>query len=292
MTDLDARLLMAVVALFLFTGCASGLQNTLAQDSTWSAYQVCRAETGTNAVVQRVDPDGRYYALCPDHCARWPEFQSCMSAKRRAYLEEPAKRQRATTGSTPAPTFQGSPVITGPIAMPTWKVGSEWAYRYESPSGSGSFVWRLDRVEDLANEPHYVIVAGTRELFYRVADRGFTRENLDGKPISEVSPPASWKWVAFPLAVGLSWDMRYRETRPTELVRETIERRCVAEAEEAVTVPAGTFATIRVVCKNPRTDAWVSTMWYSPEVTHMVKDEFAARTGGRTSRELLMFRLK
>src|SRR4030095_1467274 len=43
-------------------GCAS-VKNTPAQDRVWNAYQVCRTETGSNAVVQRVDPDGRY--PCP-----------------------------------------------------------------------------------------------------------------------------------------------------------------------------------------------------------------------------------
>jgi len=67
----------------VLTGCAS-LQNTPAQDRAWSAYQVCRTETGSNAVMQRVDPDGRYYVLCSDRCARWGEFTSCMAAKVRA----------------------------------------------------------------------------------------------------------------------------------------------------------------------------------------------------------------
>jgi hypothetical protein len=214
-----------------------------------------------------------------------------MSAKRRAYLEEPAKRQR-TTGATVLSTSQVRTAITGPIVKSEWKIGSEWAYLHESPSGSGTFVWRLDRIEDLANEPHYVIRAGSREIFYRVADRGITKETLNGRTSREVSPPAAWKSVTFPLQVGLSWDMKYAETRPTEQQTRNIERRCVAVAEEALTVPAGTFATIRIVCRNSHTGALVSTLWYSPEVTHMVKEEFALRTGGRESRELLMFRLK
>jgi hypothetical protein len=62
-----------------------------------------------------------------------------------------------------------------------WKVGNEWTYRYESPSGTGTFVWRLDRIEALANEPHYVITAGTREIFYRVADLGSPRRSWMGR---------------------------------------------------------------------------------------------------------------
>ena len=66
--------------LLLIVGCAS-VQNTPQQDRVWAAYRVCRTETGANAVIQRVDPDGRYYATCSDVCARWGEFTSCMREK-------------------------------------------------------------------------------------------------------------------------------------------------------------------------------------------------------------------
>jgi hypothetical protein len=180
--------------------------------------------------------------------------------------------------------------ITGPIELPAWNVGSEWRYRYESPSESGTFVWRVARIENLVGVPHYVITAGTREIFYRVDDRGFTKETVNGKVVREISP-SSWRPMAFPLSVGASWDMKYTETRPNEPTTE-LERRCVAEGEEAVTVLAGMFETIRIVCNNTKTNAWVLTVWYSPEVHHLVRDEFPLKDGGRTRRELLMFRLR
>jgi hypothetical protein len=34
----------------------------------------------------------------------------------------------------------------GPIQAPVWKVGNEWAYRYDTPAGTGTFVWSVDRV--------------------------------------------------------------------------------------------------------------------------------------------------
>ena len=60
----------------IVAGCAT-IQNTPAQDRAWKAYEICRTETGSSAVIQRVDPDGRYYALCSDRCTRWGEFQRC-----------------------------------------------------------------------------------------------------------------------------------------------------------------------------------------------------------------------
>src|SRR5262245_42542116 len=47
-------------------------------------------------------------------------------------------------------------LITGPPDLPAWKVGSEWHYRYESPSDSGVFAWRVPRIEDLVGVPHHV----------------------------------------------------------------------------------------------------------------------------------------
>ena len=64
-------------------------QNTPAQERTWNAYHACTGETGANAVMQRVDPDGRYYVRCSDHCTRWAEFTGCMREKTRAQRGNP-----------------------------------------------------------------------------------------------------------------------------------------------------------------------------------------------------------
>src|SRR6266511_6027852 len=69
--------------------------------------------------------------------------------------------------------MQGTAAIKGPIAQPVWKVGNEWAYRYETPSGTGTFVWRLDRMETLAIVSHFVLTAASPALFSRVAVFGF-----------------------------------------------------------------------------------------------------------------------
>ena len=184
-----------------------------------------------------------------------------------------------------------APDITASVAQPVWKAGDEWAYRFDGAAGSGTFVWRVDRTENLGGVPHYVVTAGAREIFYRVDDLGFTRETLDGKISREISP-STWRVVAFPLRVGQSWTMKYVERRPIEGATESVERRCAAEGQETVTVPAGRFAAMRIVCTNTRSNAWVLTLWYSPVVHHMVKDEYPVRTGGRASRELLKFRLQ
>ena len=181
--------------------------------------------------------------------------------------------------------------FTEPVAQPVWKLGDEWTYRYDGSSGTGTFAWRVERMENVAGVPHYVVTAGAREIFYRADNLGFTREALDGKISREISPSA-WRVVAFPLQVGQSWSMKYVERRPIEQETESVERRCAAEGRDTVTVPAGTFATVRIVCTNALTNAWVLTLWYAPFVHHMVKDEYPLKSGGRSSRELLTFSLK
>ncbi len=55
------------------------------------------------------------------------------------------------------------------------------------------------------------------------------------------------------MTVGKTWKMGYREERPQARQTEEVSISCVAESEETVTVPAGTFDTIRVYCKNAPT---------------------------------------
>jgi len=262
------------------TGCAA-THNTPSQDLAWQRWEQCK-QSGVN--LGRIEADGRtWVTYTTDHAAAvdaWRECDRKMAAKQ--------GQHGAPAEAVAVATARGR--TTGPVAMPAWKVGDEWEYRYEHPSGTGTFVWRLDRTEILDDVPHYVITVGTREIFYRMSDLGFTQETVDGQIVRRVSPSV-WRFVSFPLSVGLSWDMKYRETRPLEQQTEEIERRCVAEAEEALTVRAGTFATFRIVCRDTRNDTWVSTLWYSPEVTHIVRDEYAVRGGGRAWRELIRFTL-
>ena len=56
-------------------------------------------------------------------------------------------------------------------------------------------------------------------------------------------------------------------------------------------MPAGLFQTVRVRCVNGRNGAWVSTLWYSPQVEHLVREESSV-VGGRRVRELIAYRIR
>jgi outer membrane biogenesis lipoprotein LolB len=63
----------------------------------------------------------------------------------------PSAAPRATTAPTGGAAAR---------AADTWSPGSSWAYRYESPRGSGTFEWVVDREEILDGVRFYVVTAG------------------------------------------------------------------------------------------------------------------------------------
>jgi hypothetical protein len=86
--------------------------------------------------------------------------------------------------------------------------------------------------------------------------------------------------------------MKFTDERPIDRQTEEVERTCDAEAEETITVPAGTFSTIRVVCRNTRNDAWNSTFWYASKAKHVIRMMEESVLGGRRVRELLTYRAR
>jgi len=256
--------------------------NTLAQDLAWERWEKCKDFRGIT--LKEIKTDGQIWVWIADG-GEQTAWRVCDSAAR---VEQGKK---GTPSIQPNIQVVASPLTADALSvLPIWKRGTEWAYRYEQPSGTGTFVWTVDRLETLEGQPHYVVRTGTREIFYRVADLGLTKETLGGRVVRLVTPP-DWRFVAFPLAPGKSWDMKYHEDRPEARQTEDIERNCVVEAEENITVPAGTFSTVRVSCKNSKNGAWLATFWYSPQVSQLVREESAV-TGGKRVRELISYRLR
>jgi hypothetical protein len=276
------RLLVAVVLLPAALSACAAMQNTLAQDLAWERWEKCKHFRGIT--LKEIKTDGQIWVWIADG-GEQTAWRACDSAAR----VEQGKRG----GSSIQPTVQmafSPPPTSASSTAPIWRRGTEWAYRYEQPSGTGTFVWSVDRIETVEGQPHYVITSGTREIFYRVADLGLTRETVEGRVVRLVTPP-DWRFVAFPLVPGKSWDMKYHEERPVARETEDVERTCLAEAEESITVPAGTFSAVRVSCKNSRTGAWLATYWYASQVGHIVREESSV-AGGKRIRELISYRLR
>ena len=270
-------LMLGVTLMVCMTGCGMA-RMTLAQELAWDLWKQCDSFPGIQ--LKEVRQDGQIWVWTTSDLTAWRE---CINKAR----EDQARRGVAAVPAAVSEAVQVS-AARGSVTAPIWKVGDEWAFRSDTPSGLGTFVWEVDRIESLAGMPHYVIKAGTRRIYYRVDDLALAREEVDGRIVREITP-STWRWVAFPLAVGASWTVKYHEERPVDRQSDEIERTCKVEAEEAIAVPAGTFQTFRVACRNTRNDAWVTTIWYSPQVKQMIREESAV-TGGKRVRELMTYR--
>jgi hypothetical protein len=266
--------------MLLLAGCAS-MQNTVAQDLAWERWQKCNHFRGIT--LKDIKPDGQIWVWQADggEISAW---RACDSAVR----AEQAKGVKSTIPSSTVAAASPSASASATIP-PTWRPGDEWAFRYESAVGNGTYVWSVDREEAVDGVPHYVIKSGTREIFYRKPDFALTRETVDGAIVLDTKP--SRLHYVWPMHVGQTWEQTVQEERP--VARQTAERvdAVTVEAEETVTVPAGTFKTLKIVCRNKKTSATRYEAWYSLEIKQVVKLRENLETGQRI-RELIAFKLR
>jgi hypothetical protein len=265
-------------------GCATA-SNTLAQDLAWERIDKCR-DASLNVILDRVDPDGRVWVQLRNGTAGLADWQACM---RRAELEQAsARRDAARPAGPPSPPASGVSAAIDRVPPPSWAVGEEWAYRWESPEGKGTYIEsivRLDRVEGI---DCYVLKSGSSEMSYRATDMALVREARSSGATVSVPPRPQFDW---PLHVGKRWEQTVNtENRADRTSRET---RWVWEitAVETVTVPAGTFETLRIVASNQRNGALIYEMWYAPAVKWWVRMRLPLRAGVQ-ERELIGFRTR
>jgi hypothetical protein len=116
-----------------------------------------------------------------------------------------------------------------------------------------------------------------------------TRETVDGVIVLKYTP--SRFYYVWPMHVGQTWDQAILEERP--VARQTTERvdTVTVEAEETVTVPAGTFKTLKILYRNKKTGAVRYEAWYSLELKQLVKSRENLESGLRV-RELIAFKLR
>jgi hypothetical protein len=263
-----------LVGLSLMTAaCGTTSGNTLAQDLAYERYKSCQYVTN-NIFLDRIDADGIVSIHMINGTAGYQEWRECM---RKAAENQATARATAPppgpvasgAGATSSPTVATAPVPTpaplpDSIVAPTWRPGEEWAYRWESPSGKGTYFVSVDRKERVDGVEYFVVKDGTREFYYRALDGVLTLQKTSGEVSRRYAP--GWETVSFPLSVGKRWETRYTDEIVTDRRTSEIVRKCVAEAEETVAVPAGTFAAVEILCTNARTDQVVYRLWYAPAV--------------------------
>lgn len=273
-------------SLLLLAGCAS-MSMTLAQELAWERWKQC--DHFPRVTLRNIDLDGKIWVY-QYYDTHYREFQECL---RKAAEEQAARRVVAVTppaAVSPAPVAKEQAVRpVSSLGPPVWKVADEWAYRWESPQGKGTFVWSVDREEILDGIVFYVVKAGQREMYWRKSDFAFYVEKMSGV-IERRHVPFSLRY-AWPLTIGKTWESRFTEEKPVDQQTNDVARSCEVETEESVLVPAGTFRTLMIVCRNSVTGSVTSERWYSPEVKQWVRERTHFSYGVR-ERELIDFKLR
>jgi hypothetical protein len=273
------------------------MQSTPKQDYVWAMWDQCKTTAelrGSTMTINRVEPDGRYWSnsTAGPFEAEWPRIQACMNEQFKAhpYLDWLKARQVSTSSASGVVVPIGASAATsGPVTVPVWTVGDEWEYAYKSPSDGGTYVWAVTRVEMLDGAQHYVVKSGTREIFFRVSDLAIALERVDGVIVLREDPARLV--YAWPLTVGKTWDQAHRQERPVD--RQTTNRNSLytVEADETVTVPAGTFRTLKITWRNKNTGSVLNEVWYCPSVKQWVKVREVLANGVR-ERELIGMKLR
>ena len=268
------------IAAVLFAGCAAA-QNSLAQEMAWERWKKC--DRFPTVTLKEIRTDGQIW-VWTHHGTDLAAWRECDTAAK----AEQASRRVAVSSSVSGPPA-AHPGASAFAAAPTLKRGSEWAYRWESPQGKGTFVYVLDREETRDGAAWYVVKSGARELHFRKHDLAISLDVVDGQ--TEIRRSPATELLKWPLTAGQEWEQAYTVERPKDRSTTEIKAVCKTEREEMVTVPAGSFQTFKSVCHNKLTGAMLFELWYSPQAAAFVRERATFPYGVR-ERELIEYRLR
>jgi hypothetical protein len=171
-----------------------------------------------------------------------------------------------------------------------WKLGDEWAFRWDSPRGRGTYVWVVDRIEVVDGTPYYVVKSGTeRESYWRQADLAYYMDMVGGG-VEIRWMRTSGAEIRWPLEPGKTWEFSVLREDPKARRTADLVYRCRVDGEESLVVPAGTFSTLPVRCVEQRS-GWFYERWWAPAVRHWVRERTQFSYGIR-EREMIGFRLR
>ncbi len=161
--------------------------------------------------------------------------------------------------------------------VPDWKVGDEWSYRWETPGGKGTGVMVVKAEETIDDTAYWVIARGGTLAYYAKRNLGWHMDTWGKDVVSRAVPDSGHQW---PLRVGSTWERRYRYELPAQRQTAEILYRCGVTALEEITVPAGTFEALHIVCRDP-TGRDASEEWYAPAAKMWAKTRTFLREGIR-----------
>jgi len=275
----------SVVVLLALAGCAA-LKNTPIQDYVWEMGRRCEGRVA-DWRMERVETSGRYWLRATNATSADP-FYACMQEQYRrtpfdAWLKD---RKPSDVASVPSERATPLPVVAPGATLTTWKAGFEWVYRHQSGSNSSIFVWTVDREEVLDGEACYVVTSGSREIFVRKQDLAFYVERVAGTIETRRTPPTRY----LSGTPGEKWEVRSVFENVARQTKTDMARLCEASGPQSLTVPTGTYETIKTTCTDARTGETVYEAWYAPAVRQLIRQK--SRPGNiEDERELIGMRV-
>lgn len=193
--------------------------------------------------------------------------------------------------ATPYPAETATLSIDLLSPAPPMHPGQRWTYR-RIDSWNNQEVERYSQIFNIEQSGKWSVAWGI--ISSTDAKRlGTTTEEFDATTHAFADPRISGQYLPlqFPLAPGKTWSFNYKFQSDPETV-VTVEQTALVTRQEDVTVPAGTFKTLRVEhtghykATQPG-KSWrgriTETFWYAPEVGRVVAQEYKDTTGwGKT----------
>jgi len=105
----------------------------------------------------------------------------------------------------------------------------------------------------------------------------YSEHTVDGRLIARYKPPVGYPW---PIQVGSTWDLDAERVDDAGREGPHTFLRCAATEEVTLTVPAGTFDTLHVVCQT-RTGAVVRETWWAVEPRTWIRERRIIDNGER-----------
>ena len=194
-------------------------------------------------------------------------FKMTIDREGRSLVLEPSRAETAGGPTSPAPPREWR--------TPRWAAGDEWRMRWRSATGSGSYVRRVEGEETVDAVAHYVVSTGTQRVYYMRANLGWHFEKAGDEIVVRRTPPDAYDW---PLRVGKRWERSYRHENVRTGRSLDVHRTCTVAGTPTITVPAGTFEALHIVCLD-REGRIVSETWYSDVAKYPVQQREATAQG-------------
>ena len=150
------------------------------------------------------------------------------------------------------------------MAQPAWQIGDRWVYEWASGSENGVKNVEVIDARELNGVPYYVVRLGDAEHYYTRALH-WAAAVREGKVEARMVPPHPW--FEWPLAPGARWSHQGRFEQREGVA--TFDDRFAVIGTESIEVPAGRYATVKLVRQTDRRDG--DEYWYAPDVRWYVR---------------------